>query len=111
MDFGEQIASSQRHMISRHLSVRGKGKEPCNDSQGIAGTPARSYTMPNESQNQEIKLILSGPNSLGRIHIDTEAFFELSFWLAEELEDLVARWQHVGPRQRPVVDHRQRLPI
>lgn len=65
--------------------------------------------MPNESQNQNqnFKLILSGPDSLGRIHVDTEAFFELSFWLAEELEDLVQHWQHVGPKQRAAVYNRQ----
>jgi hypothetical protein len=67
--------------------------------------------MPNESQDQNTKLILSGSNSLGRIHVDTEAFFELSFWLAEELEDLVARWQHVGPRSRRLRDGRQSLPV
>ena len=67
--------------------------------------------MPNESQNQHIKLILCDPNSPGRIHVDTEAFFELSFWLAEELEDLVARWRHIGPRPRTVFDDRQRLPV
>lgn len=67
--------------------------------------------MPNESQNQNTKLILSGPNSLGSIHVDTEAFFELSFWLAEELEDLVAHWKHVSPRRRQIVDDRQRLPV
>ena len=63
-----------------------------------------------KSPDQENKLILSGPNSLGSIRVDTEAFFELSFWLAEELEDLVAQWKHVGPPQRPVVSRRHRLP-
>jgi len=69
--------------------------------------------MPNESQNQQqnFKLILSGPDSLGRIHVDTEAFFELSFWLAEELEDLVARWRHIGPGKRVEFHQRERLPL
>ena len=67
--------------------------------------------MPNESQNQNTKLILAGSNSLGRIHVDTEAFFELSFWLAEELEDLVARWQHIGPRSRRLRGDRQCQPV
>ncbi len=66
--------------------------------------------MSNESQDQENKLILSGPNSLGSIRVDAEAFFELSFWLAEELEDLVDKWKHVGPQRRTVIDRRQRLP-
>ena len=65
--------------------------------------------MPNESQNT--KLILGGPNSPGRIHVETEAFFGLSFWLAEELEDLVARWQHIGPHRRRLCDGRQSLPV
>ena len=67
--------------------------------------------MPNESQNQNTKLILCGPNEHGRIYVDTEAFFELSFWLAEELEDLVARWRHVGPTRPPQLDDRRRLPV
>ena len=66
--------------------------------------------MSNESQDHENKLILCGPNSLGRIRVDTEAFFELSFWIAEELEDLVDQWKHFAPRQRPVVARRPRVP-
>ena len=67
--------------------------------------------MLNESQEKNTKLILCGPSSQGRIHVDTEAFFELSFWFAEELEELVARWKHVGPKHRPRFDDRQRLPV
>lgn len=67
--------------------------------------------MPNESQDHNTKLILSTPNSQGRIRVDTEAFFELSFWLAEELEDLVRRWQHIGPQSRRPRGGRQSLPV
>jgi hypothetical protein len=37
---------------------------------------------------------------LGVVHVDIEAFFELSFWLAEEIEDLVGEWQKRLPRRR-----------
>ncbi len=67
--------------------------------------------MPNESQNQKNKLILTGVNTAGRIHVETEAFFELSFWLAEELEDLVARWAHIGPQPGRHQTSRQGLPV
>ena len=55
--------------------------------------------MPNESRKKNRQLVLPGPGGLGRIHVDTEAFFELSFWLAEELEDLVAQWSHKATEQ------------
>ncbi len=66
--------------------------------------------MSDESQDQESKLILTGPNSLGSIRVDTEAFFELSFWLAEELEELVDKWKHFGPQEHLIIDRRHHLP-
>jgi hypothetical protein len=42
------------------------------------------------------QLVLVDDRGLGRIHVDIEAFFEFSFWLAEELEDMVANWQHTA---------------
>ncbi|MCA9124462.1 MAG: hypothetical protein H6822_33965 [Planctomycetaceae bacterium] len=38
------------------------------------------------------KLVLVDHAALGRVHVEMEAFFEFSFWMAEELEDLVAKW-------------------
>ena len=38
------------------------------------------------------KLVLVDHAGLGRMHVEMEAFFDFSFWLAEELEDLVAKW-------------------
>ena len=62
------------------------------------------------------KLVLVNHSGLGRVHVDMEAFFEFSFWLAEELEDLVASWSHVRPpaagtnrNDRPRADRRQSL--
>ena len=43
------------------------------------------------------RLTLTNEPALGHIQVDLEAFFEYSFWLAEELEDLVAKWRHVTP--------------
>ena len=39
------------------------------------------------------QLVLMNHPALGTIGVEVEAFFELSFWLAEELEDLVAEWR------------------
>ena len=49
--------------------------------------------MTNNSDAKRVQLLLAddGP---GRIHADMEAFFEFSFWMAEELEDLIATWAH-----------------
>lgn len=40
------------------------------------------------------QLVLSDDSGLGRIAVDMQAFFEFSFWMAEELEDLVHTWSH-----------------
>ena len=37
------------------------------------------------------KLVLGDIRELGQVRVDMEAFFEFSFWLAEELEDLISR--------------------
>lgn len=42
------------------------------------------------------KLVLVDHAGLGRVHADMEAFFEFSFWMAEELEDLVAKWTPIA---------------
>jgi hypothetical protein len=44
---------------------------------------------PSRPSNQ---LVLSDRQGLGQIQVDLEAFFELSFWMAEELLELTARW-------------------
>ena len=45
------------------------------------------------------RLLLIDDPGLGQIHADIEAFFDFSFWLAEELEDLVACWAHAAAPQ------------
>jgi hypothetical protein len=45
------------------------------------------------------QLVLGDRSGLGQVHVDIEAFFELSFWLAEELEDLVGEWHRRMPRR------------
>ncbi len=49
-----------------------------------------------QGKSADTKLVLVDNPGLGRVRVDMEAFFELSFWLAEELEDLVAKWQPVA---------------
>ena len=38
------------------------------------------------------KLVLVDHAGLGSVRVEMEAFFDFSFWMAEELEDLVAKW-------------------
>jgi len=64
--------------------------------------------MPKE-KGSSTQLVLVNHASLGRIHIDMEAFFDFSFWLAEELEDLVANWKHTAVR-KTAFDRRSVLP-
>lgn len=47
-------------------------------------------TQPNP-QAESSRLLLTNDAGLGAISVDMQAFFEFSFWMAEELEDLVSR--------------------
>jgi len=42
------------------------------------------------------KLVLVDHAGLGKVRVDMEAFFEFSFWMAKELEDLIAKWAPVA---------------
>ena len=87
--------------------------------EGIAGAMLpggwrlRSEKMANDQKPQAKQLVLGGDGGLGRVHVDIEAFFGFSFWLAEELEDVVARWskqlppRHLRPASRPHRDVRR----
>ncbi len=44
--------------------------------------------MTNDSA-PEVKLILCDHEGIGRITVELEPFFEFSFWMAEELQDLI----------------------
>ena len=57
--------------------------------------------MANRGTPSSKQLVLGDRSGLGQVHVDIEAFFELSFWLAEELEDLVRDWQKRLPRRVP----------
>ena len=46
----------------------------------------------------QVKLILCDNEGMGRITVGLESFFEFSFWMAEELQDLVAEHQHLVRR-------------
>ena len=56
------------------------------------------------------QLVLEDDGPLGRIAVDMEAFFDFSFWIAEELEDMKAMWAHrAAPNsKRPVFEKRLR---
>lgn len=61
--------------------------------------------MANRGTPSSKQLVLGDRSGLGQVHVDVEAFFELSFWLAEELEDLVREWQRKLPKRiqrRPI---------
>ena len=42
------------------------------------------------------KIRLCDDQGLGKIEVDLEAFFDLSFWMAEELLDLTGRWSRTA---------------
>ena len=45
------------------------------------------------------QLVLTDECGLGRLAVDMQAFFEFSFWMAEELEDLVRQGPKVCRRR------------
>jgi hypothetical protein len=45
---------------------------------------------------QSAKLVLCDKVGLGRLQVELEAFFDFSFSLAEDLEDLVGKWRHIA---------------
>ncbi|MHB8968980.1 MAG: hypothetical protein ACYC3X_02765 [Pirellulaceae bacterium] len=51
-------------------------------------------SMPNDPSPQ-VKLVLCDNEGMGRITVSLDSFFEFSFWMAEELQDLVAQHQHL----------------
>ncbi|MGE0758071.1 MAG: hypothetical protein AB7O38_13665 [Pirellulaceae bacterium] len=62
---------------------------------------------------QPVKLTLGGSSGLGRVRVSIEGFFDFSFWLAEELEELVVRGRRPASprlyaRHRPSVDAARR---
>jgi hypothetical protein len=48
---------------------------------------------------EKLQLVLTENDGTGRIAVGMEAFFEFSFDLAEDLEDLVTRWAYLSPRR------------
>ena len=54
-----------------------------------------------------VRLVLCDNEGIGRVTVDIEPFFEFSFWMAEELQDLVfqhrdfARVARTGDRISP----------
>lgn len=60
--------------------------------------------MANQGTPSSRQLVLGDRSGVGQVHVDIEAFFELSFWLAEEVEDLVGLWQKRMPRRFPKQD-------
>ena len=53
-----------------------------------------------ENSAPALQLVLKQNDGLGRIAVDMQAFFELSFDLAEDLQDMVDRWQHLTAHRR-----------
>ena len=43
---------------------------------------------------KDVRLVLTDDAGLGQLRVEMEAFFDFSFTLAEDLEDLVALWAH-----------------
>ena len=54
-----------------------------------------------QSNAGSTQLVLTEDEGLGRITVDMQAFFEFSFWIAEELEDLIQRERLRAPAKPP----------
>ena len=52
-----------------------------------------------ENITPALELVLTRDDGLGRITVDMQAFFDLSFELAEDLQDLVDTYQHLAARR------------
>ena len=50
------------------------------------------------------QLVLTNDSATGRITVDMEAFFDFSFWLAEELEDTHELFKDFVKENRPQLD-------
>ncbi len=58
-----------------------------------------------------VKLVLSDKEGLGKISVGLEPFFEFSFWMAEELQDLIAN-RKLKMRSHPSgLDRCKRSPV
>lgn len=62
-----------------------------------------------QESTSEVRLILCDSEGGGRITVDMEAFFEFSFWMAEELQDFVAERQHMARPRTAQNTRRTRL--
>lgn len=60
----------------------------------------------NSKPGRKTRLTLTNDSAMGRITVDMEAFFDFSFWMAEELTDLIQhhrckyRAQTIGTQAR-----------
>ena len=52
---------------------------------------------------KSMQLVLTNDSATGRITVDMEAFFDFSFWMAEELQDLVEKWRPVSASRAAVI--------
>jgi hypothetical protein len=66
--------------------------------------------MTNDSR-ETTKLVLSDDAGLGKVQVELESFFDFSFSLAEDLQDLVDKWSHqIAPRAIALKRNRKPLP-
>jgi hypothetical protein len=81
------------------LATATKGTVARSKLKGFGGATYGEFTMSEKSPDTKtMRLVLTDQRSdIGRIAVDMEAFFEFSFELAEELEDLVQQWSHMAP--------------
>lgn len=62
--------------------------------------------MPDKAP-QTARLALTENDALGKIEVDLEAYFDFHFQLAEQLEDMVAEWQHRLGRRSLLTSQRE----
>jgi hypothetical protein len=91
------VESVLEYGVLKNTNAAASGKRR-NDSRKDGGVPDGEARMEKKSHSTTQLLLVDDPG-LGSMHVELEAFFDFSFWLAEELEDLVAHWAHkAAPR-------------
>jgi hypothetical protein len=91
---GEQKLQIERLKFgTSHRAPRRQGRAAAEAAGSAAESLTEKSAMRNKSYSAK-QLVMYETPGLGQIRVDMDAFFELSFWMAEELEDLVSCWAH-----------------
>jgi hypothetical protein len=87
---GQLVFGSKASCCFRYIERCGKMHRI--QLQGLAAPRTEDTGAMANSSRERAKIFLSDHRGLGRVYVDLAAFFDFSFALSEELEDLVGKW-------------------